>query len=316
MDKKLHYNKYDAGFGFFCAIFLPAVVSLIFITIVSIICAIFKLDAQVVQKSEVYLVLVLIVTPLALFLTFFVSNRHAGANAKVALGLHNKIDIGNIFACIAISLVCVFGIMNFINLFDAVVIKLGFKGNYSLPLPLDSIWWLFANLILVALLPAIFEELVFRGIVFNGLKDYGNKVAVFASAALFMLMHGGIEQTVYPFFVGVVLGFLMLKTNNIIYPIITHFCNNAIVLIFNYIEMQKGISSTTYQFTAYNILFAILLFILSALIICLVIKNLVKGKKSLPRQETPNLGSNKLMYVAIICGIIIWVADLIMGFKA
>ena len=316
MEKKISYNKYDAGYGFFCAIFVPAVVSLIFLIGVSIVCSLFKLDAKSVQKTDVYIALSLIITPLSLFLAFLFSNKRANVDVKRAIGLHNKVDLGNILACIAISVVCVFGVMNFVSLFDAIIAKIGFKGNYNLPLPLDNIWWLICNLVLVALLPAIFEELVFRGVIFSGLRDYGNLTAVFGSALLFTLMHASVEQTVYPMFVGVALGFLMLKTNNIIYPMIVHFCNNSIVLIFNYIQTQKGIITTTYQFTAYNMLFAILLFILSILIVWLVIKNLIKGKKLLNRQDVESSGPNKFLYIAIICGAIIWIADLILGFKS
>ena len=316
MEKKISYNKYDAGYGYFCAIFVPALVTLVVVIAISIICGLFNMDIKSVQKSEVYLVIAMLVTPISLCLAFIFANKRAKVDIKKAMGLYNKINLTNILACIAISVVCVFGVMNFVNMFDTLVAKIGFKGNYNLPLPLNTIWWLFANLILVALLPAIFEELIFRGIVFSGLRDYGNLTAVFGSAAMFMLMHGSVEQTVYPMFVGVALGFVMLKTNNIIYPIIVHFCNNAIVLIFNYIEAKKGIITTTYQLTAYNILFAILLFILSILIIWLVIKNLIKGKKLLKRQDVVSNGPNKFMYIAIICGIVLWMAGLSWGFKA
>ena len=199
------------------------------------------------------------------------------------------------------SLICVFGVSNFVNLFDAVLAKIGFSGNYEIPIPMYNFGYLILDLIILAVLPAICEELIFRGIIFSGLRQYGEIKAVFLSATLFMLIHSSVEQTVYPFFVGVVLALLMLKTNNIIYPIILHFLNNAIVVVANYISYMSS-SASVFTLTVYNILFAIALLILSILCVLIVFK----------KDDYPNT----FLYVGIIGAVIIWIFDLISGFIA
>lgn len=317
MEKRIQYNKYDAGLGFLSAIFLPAMVAFLYMILAIFIASLCKIDSDTLKDNTVYLYISLFLTPLAFLLTFIFVNRVNKVNWKTATGIKNKINFVNVIVCILISFVCVFFVMNFVNLFDALVSLTGFKGNYDLPLPIDSIWWLLLNLIVMALLPAICEELVFRGIIFNGLKDYGKIKAVFFSALLFMLMHGGIEQTVYPFIVGVVLGFIMLKTNNIVYPIITHFFNNAIVLVYNYIMTAKGSMVVEYAFSAYNIIFAIVSLISAILVVWVIVKFLLKRNKT-NDEVVCNVEkkSNALLYIAIACSIIIWIFDLISGFSA
>ena len=52
-------------------------------------------------------------------------------------------------------------------------------------------------LLFIAVLPACLEELFFRGIVFHGMKKFGNVAAVLASAGLFALYHQSPAQTIY-----------------------------------------------------------------------------------------------------------------------
>ena len=314
MDKKLHYTRYDAGLGFLNSIFLPALFAIVIYFLIGFLSAIFKWDTSTINESVWYKIPILLVSPISFFLSFVFVNKSSNVDYPKALGLYNKVKAQNIILCIAISVICIFGFMHFVDLFDATVASLGYKGNYDLPLPLDNVWWLLLNIVLVALLPALGEEIIFRGVIFNGLRDKGNKFAVFASAGLFMLMHGGIEQTVYPFIVGCILGMVMLKTNNIIYPMIIHFLNNAIVIIYNFVQLQTGFITTNFEFTAYNILFAILMLILSILMICIIVKLLMKGRKPVEREKNNENGVNKLMIVGVICGVIIWISNVIYGF--
>lgn len=316
MEKKVYYNKYDAGLCFLSAIFMPSIVAIVFMLVVWIIASIFGLNFETVSKSNIYVILSLFLTPIAFLLTFMFSNKFSKTNWKKAINVSFKLKPLNIIACVAISLICVFGVMNFVNLFDATIKSIGFKGNYDLPLPLNTFGWFCLNLLVMALLPAVFEELIFRGVIFKGLKQYGKIPAVFISAALFMLMHGGIEQTVYPFIVGIILGFVMLKTNNIIYPIITHFLNNATVLLINYISVLNPVVQTEFQFTAYNIIFAIITLIASILLICVFLKFVIRKSKNEEVVYEQNQKPNTLLYIAIGCGIIIWIFDLISGFGA
>ena len=84
----------------------------------------------------------------------------------------------------------------------------------------------------VAVVAPIIEELIFRGLIFNGFrKNYNGFVAVFMSALLFSLFHLNPWQMPATFLLGLLLGWLMLRTNNILVAIIGHSINNAMVLL-------------------------------------------------------------------------------------
>ena len=320
MEKKITYDKYDAGQSFLFALFMPFLVSLVYLFIVYIVASIAGVSLENITENTVYIAFATLVTPIAFILTFMLINKISRTNYFEALKFKQKFNYKYLSVAILLSLVCVFGMSNFVNLFDAVLEKIGFVGLYSLPLPMDNFGYLVLNLILLAILPAICEELVFRGIIFNGLKQYGNMSAVFLSATLFMLVHSSVEQTIYPFFVGIVLALLMLRTNNIVYPIILHFLNNAIVVVMNYVYYQNGIAES-FTLSLSNILFAIALAILSVLCVVITFKLILKNKDKNKAQKTlQNVAQedapNTFLYVGIIGAVIIWIFDLISGFVA
>lgn len=82
-----------------------------------------------------------------------------------------------------------------------------------------------------AVLPAFFEEFVFRGILLGQLRAYGNGFAVLLSAVIFGLFHGNFKQIPFAFLVGLVLGFILVQTNNIWIPIAIHFFNNLFACV-------------------------------------------------------------------------------------
>lgn len=83
------------------------------------------------------------------------------------------------------------------------------------------------SLIRTIVLPAFFEEFVFRGIVLGQLRRYGDGIAVVISAILFGIFHGNLRQIPFAFLVGLVLGYIVVRTNNIWITIAIHFFNNA-----------------------------------------------------------------------------------------
>lgn len=90
------------------------------------------------------------------------------------------------------------------------------------------------NLFATAVLPALLEEMVYRGYICRTLRPYGNVFAVLVSSMLFSLMHGNLRQIPFAFIVGMVLGFLYVLTDNIWMPITVHFANNTISVLMEY----------------------------------------------------------------------------------
>lgn len=104
---------------------------------------------------------------------------------------------------------------------------------------------LVATLILVALLPAVAEEYIFRGCIARSFARKGYVFAVFMSALLFAIMHGSPLQLVHQFLIGAVCAVLFFATRSLWPPIILHFLNNAIALVLGYMQNRGSAFAVT-----------------------------------------------------------------------
>jgi membrane protease YdiL (CAAX protease family) len=92
---------------------------------------------------------------------------------------------------------------------------------------------LFLNLFVVALVPAIGEEMIFRGLVLPILHKWTGKIhaAVWISAILFSGMHLQFYGFLPRLVLGGLLGYLFVYTRSLWAPIIAHFVNNGLALV-------------------------------------------------------------------------------------
>lgn len=75
----------------------------------------------------------------------------------------------------------------------------------------------------------ILEEVLFRGLIFESCKErFGKGAALLLSALLFGAVHGIAVQVINAFVVGLILGYIYLKTRSLISVIILHAINNGI----------------------------------------------------------------------------------------
>ncbi len=94
----------------------------------------------------------------------------------------------------------------------------------------DFGWW--GAFMKVAVVAPVVEELIFRGLILQGFKrNYNNFTAVFVSAILFSLFHLNPWQMPATFVLGLLLGWLMIRTNSLILAILGHSINNLLVLL-------------------------------------------------------------------------------------
>ncbi len=105
--------------------------------------------------------------------------------------------------------------------------------QYILLLPNVDRGWII-TLIGLALIPAVGEELMFRGYLMNLFaqkSNYHNGIA--ASALIFAFVHFNFSNFFYYFVLGVVMGYVYYWGRNLVFPMIIHFVNNALV-VFGY----------------------------------------------------------------------------------
>lgn len=90
--------------------------------------------------------------------------------------------------------------------------------------------------VVVALLPAIGEEFVFRGIIQNHLtfKFSSYHTAIWVGALIFSLAHFQIYGLIPRVMFGALFGYAYHWSGNLIYPITMHFVNNALLLMLSY----------------------------------------------------------------------------------
>lgn len=91
------------------------------------------------------------------------------------------------------------------------------------------------SVIATAIVPGLVEEFACRGIVLGSLRKYGDAFALITSSAIFGLMHGNFEQMPFAFTVGLVLGFLVLKTGSLWLSVAVHVFNNLVSVVFSYL---------------------------------------------------------------------------------
>ena len=93
---------------------------------------------------------------------------------------------------------------------------------------ISSAPWL-SVILLMAFIPAVCEELAFRGFIFGGLiRNNAPYRAVFVTAVMFGISHGIVQQSIAATFMGVLLGWVALRTGSVLPGILIHFSNNAL----------------------------------------------------------------------------------------
>ncbi len=85
------------------------------------------------------------------------------------------------------------------------------------------------RVVFLALVPAVCEEVAFRGFVLSGLRRMGHRrVAIVLAAALFGLTHSLVQQAVVATVLGVVLGYLAVRARSLLVPVVFHLVHNAL----------------------------------------------------------------------------------------
>ena len=110
---------------------------------------------------------------------------------------------------------------------------------------MDSTGGLLFNLFMIALLPAIGEELLFRGVIqriFTGWTR-SNHWGIWISAILFSALHMQFYGFIPRMLLGVLFGYLLVWSGSMWLPITAHFFNYGIVVIGIWLIDRKLLSS-------------------------------------------------------------------------
>lgn len=108
-------------------------------------------------------------------------------------------------------------------------------------LAVESPFELFVNLIVVAVIPAFGEELLFRGFIQRNFEKWLNNphAAVWLAAILFSTFHMQFEGFLPRMMLGALLGYSLYYSGSLWVPIVAHFIYNAIQVIAIYLYSIK-----------------------------------------------------------------------------
>jgi hypothetical protein len=97
------------------------------------------------------------------------------------------------------------------------------------------------NVLLIAVLPAIGEELLFRGVIQRLFSEWSKNIhiGVWISAVLFSAMHMQFYGFLPRMMLGAFLGYLLVWSGSLWLPMLAHFVNNASAIIFTYLFKEE-----------------------------------------------------------------------------
>ncbi len=98
----------------------------------------------------------------------------------------------------------------------------------------QNIWQLLYSIVIIAGLPAICEEIMFRGFMLRAFERKSALAAVMFSSAAFSIMHGNLQQIVYAFLLGLIMGLFVILTDSLAASITLHFTLNTLTCLMMY----------------------------------------------------------------------------------
>ncbi len=122
------------------------------------------------------------------------------------------------------------------------------------------------NLLMIGIIPAVGEELLFRGVIQKILGKWlkSHHIAILLTAFIFSAFHLQFLSFLPRFLLGIYLGYLLVWTGNIWLPIIAHFVNNASAVTYYYFAdidiAQEMNNASANEFPIYVVIISALIF--------------------------------------------------------
>lgn len=191
-------------------------------------------------------------------------------------------------------------IFNFVSIFINLILAFIKGGDILNPLgaALQNSSLIYIFLFTVIFAPIV-EEIIFRGVLIDKLRCYGDKVCIFVSAFTFALYHGNLSQILYAFVLGAIFAYVVLKFGTIKYSILLHmsvnFCGSV---LFPFI-----VSLENELLTQIIGLFVILMIIIGTVLFFKDKKNIVLNDSDIDRSEL-SIFKNSGMIAYIILSIL------------
>ena len=240
-DRTLYMH--DGAANYLVAFILQLILQLLF-TIVLM--ATMTTDERIAfGNTYAYRIILIIVNEISIGLTPLFYSKVLGQNYYLDMGFKKKLSIAKIIMLIAIAFLTVAAFMPIAQVFFDMLVNTGYNTAKLTILTVQTPAQLVIGIILFAIMPAIAEEILYRGMIARAFKKHSFILAIFLGGALFALMHGSPAQLVHQFFLGCVCCIVYFSTGSIYAPIIVHVVNNLIAVIGSYVLYIYSVNVTT-----------------------------------------------------------------------
>lgn len=141
-------------------------------------------------------------------------------------------------------------------------------------LSVKTSWGLLLNVIIIGLIPAIGEEFLFRGIIqkllIKGLKRV--HISIILTAFVFALFHFQFLSILPRFVLGMILGYLYLWTGSLWMPVLMHFINNSLAVVYYhfYLDGKTGDTLEVVGTPGNDMVYALLSFVIVTVILFVI----------------------------------------------
>ena len=130
--------------------------------------------------------------------------------------------------------VCGIPIALFLNYFAGILSSAGADSAEDV-----NTYPLILSLVVFAVVPAVVEEFVFRGVILGAYSKVDVKAGIVISSLFFALLHFSFGSVMYGFFFGLLFAVIRLSTGNLVYTIIMHCLFNTINVLMSYMRLDK-----------------------------------------------------------------------------
>lgn len=213
-----------------------------------------------------------------------------------------KIKMSSLLLWVGFGMLCCIGADYIVGILNVISESTGFSLEQPEMLDPDSWFACALSVLATAVIPPICEEFAMRCCGVGLLRKYGKGFAVTAVAMIFGLVHGNIIQFVFASLIGIILGYVTVKTDSILPAIFIHAFNNGMSVFVDVVNFALG-KDVDENVTA--VLFIFWLVLGAVCTIILLMKKEFKKDVQPPREPFSNSIGQKLSAFFISPGMIV-----------
>jgi uncharacterized protein len=167
-------------------------------------------------------------------------------------------------------------------------------------IPVPGNWGeLLVGVLIVGVSPALCEEVLNRGVLLRAYENRGSVKAVLFTAIIFGIFHFDVTNLLAPVFLGLLIGYYVLRTNSIFAGILAHFLNNTIAEFLQFFLKEGEPSEKAFVFSPAEFMYLIAGSIFGLLVVWALVRlfNRLEHWRSPLRPSISSIGKDVISIV-------------------